>query len=112
MYFLVLDILLFSLFNFVTYGCALDLDILATVMTVQASTPTSSKSTTSSSTAQFKTSNSSTLSTMTPSSAASVDLLYLTFNCGKSILDVPVFSAHLKTAFRQNATDLPQVVVL
>ncbi|KAM0252438.1 hypothetical protein ACHAP5_001085 [Fusarium lateritium] len=49
---------------------------------------------------------------MTPSSTASIDLLFLTFNCGKNLLDVPVFSAHLKTAFRQNATDLPQVVVL
>lgn len=49
---------------------------------------------------------------MAPPSAASVDLLCLTFNCAKNLLDIPVFSTHLQTAFRQNATDLPQVVVL
>ncbi|KAF4331740.1 phosphatidylinositol phosphate phosphatase [Fusarium beomiforme] len=41
-----------------------------------------------------------------------VDLLYLTFNCAKNLLDIPVFSTHLQTAFRQNATGLPEVVVL
>ncbi|KAF5636323.1 phosphatidylinositol phosphate phosphatase [Fusarium tjaetaba] len=46
---------------------------------------------------------------MTPSS---IDLLYLTFNCAKNLLDVPVFGSHLQTAFRQNATGLPEVVVL
>ncbi|CAF3598628.1 hypothetical protein SNK03_005044 [Fusarium graminearum] len=49
---------------------------------------------------------------MTSPTVPSVDLLYLTFNCAKSLLDIPVFSAHLQTAFHQNATDLPQVVVL
>ncbi|KAF5573301.1 phosphatidylinositol phosphate phosphatase [Fusarium pseudoanthophilum] len=46
---------------------------------------------------------------MTPSS---IDLLYLTFNCAKNLLDIPVFGSHLQTAFRQNATGLPEVVVL
>ncbi|RBR06533.1 uncharacterized protein FIESC28_11011 [Fusarium coffeatum] len=49
---------------------------------------------------------------MAPPAAPSVDLLCLTFNCAKNLLDIPVFSTHLQTAFRQNATDLPQVVVL
>jgi hypothetical protein len=46
---------------------------------------------------------------MTP---PSIDLLYLTFNCAKNLLDIPVFGSHLQTAFRQNATGLPEVVVL
>ncbi|KAM5380303.1 hypothetical protein ACJZ2D_003585 [Fusarium nematophilum] len=41
-----------------------------------------------------------------------LDLLYLTFNCAKSLLDVPVFASHLQTALRQNATGLPEIVVL
>ncbi|RSL56887.1 hypothetical protein CEP54_008584 [Fusarium duplospermum] len=48
--------------------------------------------------------------TMTPPS--SLDLLYLTFNCAKNLLDVPVFATHVQTALRQNATTLPDIVVL
>ncbi|KAJ3467268.1 hypothetical protein MRS44_004832 [Fusarium solani] len=47
---------------------------------------------------------------MTPPS--SLDLLYLTFNCAKNLLDVPVFATHVQTALRQNATTLPDIVVL
>ncbi|KAJ9420872.1 Endonuclease/exonuclease/phosphatase [Fusarium oxysporum] len=70
---------------------------------------TKSTTTTSTSTSQSKLSSSSAPSTMTP---PSIDLLYLTFNCAKNLLDIPVFGSHLQTAFRQNATGLPEVVVL
>ncbi|KPM39185.1 hypothetical protein AK830_g7392 [Neonectria ditissima] len=47
---------------------------------------------------------------MTPSSA--LDLMVLTFNCGKNLIDVPVFAHHLQTALAQNASGLPDLVVL
>lgn len=51
---------------------------------------------------------------MDPSTASSgtLDLLYLTFNCAKNLLNVVVFANHLSRAFSQNATALPDVVVL
>ncbi|KAK4168669.1 Endonuclease/exonuclease/phosphatase [Cladorrhinum sp. PSN259] len=49
-------------------------------------------------------------STMRPSSA--LDLFILTFNCAKTLINVPVFSAHLHAALSQNATGLPDLVVL
>ncbi len=48
-------------------------------------------------------------STMGPST---LDLLILSFNCAKNLVDVPVFSAHLEQALTQNATGLPDLVVL
>ncbi|KAG5979087.1 hypothetical protein E4U55_005569 [Claviceps digitariae] len=46
---------------------------------------------------------------MTPST---VDLLVLTFNCAKSFIHVGVFANHVQRAFADNATGLPDVVVL
>lgn len=45
-------------------------------------------------------------------SYSTLDLLYLTFNCAKSFINVAVFSDHLQAAFAQNATELPDLVVL
>ncbi|KAI0018072.1 DNase I-like protein [Xylariomycetidae sp. FL0641] len=44
--------------------------------------------------------------------APSLDLFVLTFNAAKHSIDVPVFVHHLHEAFRHNATDLPELVVL
>ncbi|KAM3426868.1 hypothetical protein MY4824_009776 [Beauveria thailandica] len=41
-----------------------------------------------------------------------VDLLFLTFNCAKALINTAVFANHLEAAFGQNATDLPDLVVL
>lgn len=41
-----------------------------------------------------------------------LDLLFLTFNCAKTLIDTAVFSNHLGNAFGQNATELPDLVVL
>lgn len=46
---------------------------------------------------------------MTPST---IDLLFITFNCAKSIIDTSVFSNHLQDVLRQNPTALPELVVL
>lgn len=46
---------------------------------------------------------------MTPSA---IDLLFLTFNCAKSIIDTSVFGHHLQDVLGQNATALPELVVL
>ncbi|KAK3994947.1 Endonuclease/exonuclease/phosphatase [Cladorrhinum sp. PSN332] len=54
--------------------------------------------------------NASSSATMRPSSA--LDLFILTFNCAKTLINVPVFSAHLHAALSQNATGLPDLVVL
>lgn len=43
---------------------------------------------------------------------STLDLLILTFNCAKNLINVPVFANHLQSAFGQNATTLPEVVVL
>jgi hypothetical protein len=43
---------------------------------------------------------------------STLDLLFLTFNCAKNLIDVPVFSSHLQEAFTQNATGLPDLVAL
>lgn len=45
-------------------------------------------------------------------SSSVLDLLVLTFNCGKSLVDAPVFAHHLQTALSQNASGLPDLVVL
>ncbi|TDZ38643.1 Polyphosphatidylinositol phosphatase INP52 [Colletotrichum spinosum] len=42
---------------------------------------------------------------------STLDLLMLTFNCAKNIINAAVFASHLNTAFKQNATGLPDVVV-
>ncbi|OAA72133.1 inositol 5-phosphatase [Cordyceps fumosorosea ARSEF 2679] len=43
---------------------------------------------------------------------STVDLLFLTFNCAKALINTPVFANHLEVAFGQNATELPDLVVL
>lgn len=43
---------------------------------------------------------------------SAVDLLVLSFNCAATLIDVPVFAGHLRTALARNATGLPEVVVL
>jgi hypothetical protein len=47
---------------------------------------------------------------MTPST---LDLLILTFNCAKNLINVDVFASHLHGALSQNANGLlPDLVVL
>ncbi|KAF7542465.1 hypothetical protein G7Z17_g11551 [Cylindrodendrum hubeiense] len=46
------------------------------------------------------------------SSSSALDLLVLTFNCGKSLVNPPVFAHHLQTALSRNASGLPDLVVL
>ena len=41
-----------------------------------------------------------------------LDLMVLTFNCAKNLIDVPVFAKHVQDAFGKNATGLPDVIVL
>ncbi|KAI9163327.1 Polyphosphatidylinositol phosphatase INP52 [Paramyrothecium foliicola] len=43
--------------------------------------------------------------------SSALDLLVLTFNCAKNLINVAVFANHLQAAFGQNATGLPDVVV-
>ncbi|KAG5927481.1 hypothetical protein E4U42_002190 [Claviceps africana] len=43
---------------------------------------------------------------------STVDLLVLTFNCAKAFVHVGVFANHMQSAFAENATGLPDVVVL
>jgi hypothetical protein len=43
---------------------------------------------------------------------STLDLFILTFNCAKNFVNPPVFAAHLHGALSQNATGLPDVVVL
>ncbi len=41
-----------------------------------------------------------------------VDLFILTFNAAKHLINVPVFANHLSNAFSNNATNLPELVVM
>lgn len=41
-----------------------------------------------------------------------LDLLVLTFNAAKTMIDSHVFAHHLQTALTANATSLPEMVVL
>lgn len=43
---------------------------------------------------------------------STLDLFMLTFNCAKNLINVAVFASHLHAAFKQNATGLPDLVVL
>ena len=43
---------------------------------------------------------------------STLDLFILTFNCAKTLINPPVFAAHLHGALSQNATGLPDLVVL
>lgn len=43
---------------------------------------------------------------------SALDLLVLSFNCAATLIDVPVFAGHLRTALARNAAELPEVVVL
>jgi hypothetical protein len=43
---------------------------------------------------------------------ASLDVFILTFNAAKQQVDAPTFARHLRNAFTQNATTLPELVVL
>lgn len=43
---------------------------------------------------------------------STVDLLFVTFNCAKNLVDPNVFGHHLHTTFRENADTLPDLVVL
>lgn len=57
-----------------------------------------------------------TISPMTAEAAdmapSTLDLLFLTFNCAKNFISIPVFAHHLKDAIGQNATGLPDLVAL
>lgn len=43
---------------------------------------------------------------------STLGLLMLTFNCAKKLVNVDVLANHVHTAFTNNATTLPDVVVL
>ncbi|KEY68748.1 hypothetical protein S7711_00619 [Stachybotrys chartarum IBT 7711] len=43
---------------------------------------------------------------------SALDLLVLTFNCAKNFINAAIFANHLQAAFGQNATGLPDIVVL
>jgi hypothetical protein len=43
---------------------------------------------------------------------STLDLLMLTFNCAKNLINVSIFAHHLQAALSQNATGLPDLVVL
>lgn len=43
---------------------------------------------------------------------STLDLLFLTFNCAKNFINIPVFAHHLKDAISQNASSLPDLVAL
>ena len=62
------------------------------------------------------TSTSSTSSSAYPvdTTMAAVDVFFLTFNCAKNLLNVPVFATHLLSALSQRsaAAELPDVVAL
>lgn len=44
--------------------------------------------------------------------SSTLDLLFLTFNCAKSLINIPTFAQHLKVAIGQDATGLPDLVAL
>ncbi|KAM0513019.1 hypothetical protein ACHAPE_008224 [Trichoderma viride] len=48
----------------------------------------------------------------TMKTGSALDLLVLSFNCAATLIDVPVFAGHLRTALARNASELPEVVVL
>ncbi|UNI24103.1 hypothetical protein JDV02_009879 [Purpureocillium takamizusanense] len=52
--------------------------------------------------------DSASTSSMSPST---LDLLVLTFNCAKNLINPGVFATHLASAFGHNATELPDLVV-
>lgn len=41
-----------------------------------------------------------------------LDVFILTFNAGKQQIDPAVFGSHLRNAFAQNTSSLPELVVL
>lgn len=43
---------------------------------------------------------------------STLDLLFLTLNCAKNLISVPVFAAHLQQALTRKAAGLPDLVVL
>jgi hypothetical protein len=45
-------------------------------------------------------------------SPSTLDLFLFTFNCAKNLINVAVFASHLQAALSQNATGLPDLVVL
>lgn len=48
------------------------------------------------------------------STMSAVDVFFLTFNCAKNLVNVPVFATHLASALRERPADagLPDLVVL
>lgn len=51
-------------------------------------------------------------STAVKMAPSTLDLFMLTFNAAKNFINVAVFASHLHTAFQQNGTALPDLVVL
>lgn len=43
---------------------------------------------------------------------STLDLLFITFNCAKNLINPAVFAGHLHGALAQNSTGLPDLVVL
>uniref|UniRef100_A0A8H7NJQ4 Inositol polyphosphate-related phosphatase domain-containing protein n=1 Tax=Bionectria ochroleuca TaxID=29856 RepID=A0A8H7NJQ4_BIOOC len=42
---------------------------------------------------------------------STLDLLVITFNCAKALINPPIFAGHLQASFSQNASSLPDLVV-
>lgn len=43
---------------------------------------------------------------------STLDLLFITFNCAKNLINPTVFASHLQGALLQNSAALPDLVVL
>ena len=43
---------------------------------------------------------------------STLDLLFITFNCAKNLVNPAIFAGHLHGALSQNSTALPDLVVL
>ncbi len=43
---------------------------------------------------------------------STLDLLFITFNCAKNLINPAVFANHIHGALLQNSTGLPDLVVL
>ena len=87
----------------------------ARTSTTTTTTTTTTSSTTASSSSLLSSSSSSSRPDDSDSATmAAVDVFFLTFNCAKNLVDVPVFATHLLAALSQRAAaaSLPDLVAL
>ena len=77
-------------------------------------TSATNSSTTASSSSSSPSSSSSRPDDSDSATMAAVDVFFLTFNCAKNLVDVPVFATHLLAALSQRAAaaSLPDLVAL